>query len=205
MIVLVMSLEILSPPGRSGNTAMWLALKMMSFLLLCAAVSLTPTTHGPLYLLAMVPILILTGYVLPHLSFLYYFKGGTEVEDADFYSTLYGLLFPLLLLSLTLCYRLGGGTAERAFKIGASGAVVLFSGFLDIMWYVVNPLPRPSVIDAPHIVAITGHPVSYNAAVVFTLAHLPLIVLINLLPIRNWIDQVTQWIDRIATQRGSGE
>jgi hypothetical protein len=63
----------------------------------------------------------------------------------------------------------------------------VFSGLLDVMWQLVNPVDIPAVIDAPHINVITGGPISFGGAVLFTLAHVPIVVGINLLPLDRWI------------------
>jgi hypothetical protein len=71
-----------------------------------------------------------------------------------------------------------------------TGIVLVFSGFLDIMWFVVNPVDLPAQIDAPHINLITGGPISFGAAVVFALVHLPILIGINLLPLDRWFERL---------------
>ena len=68
----------------------------------------------------------------------------------------------------------------------------MFSGFLDVMWYVVNPVEMPEVIDAPHINLFTGGPISFGAAILFALAHVPILVGINLLPLDRWIGRLAR-------------
>ncbi|MGW0203837.1 hypothetical protein [Nonomuraea sp. NPDC003201] len=58
---------------------------------------------------------------------------------------------------------------------------IAFSGFLDVMRQVVNPVPIPERADAPHINLFTG------GAIWVTPTHVPLIVGVNLLPLDRWI------------------
>jgi hypothetical protein len=90
-------------------------------------------------------------------------------------------------LTVAAAFRIGGGSPGRCLKIAISGIVIVFSGLLDVMWQLVNPVDIPDVIDAPHINVITGGPIPFGGAVLFTLAHVPIVVGINLLPLDRWI------------------
>ena len=151
--------------------------------------ALFPYRRPGAYVLLLLAFVVFAGYLFPRISWFYY--GDTAREQADgFYTHLYQLMYPALILTVTAAYRLGGGSPGRCLKIAWTGVLILFSGFLDVMWQLVNPVPIPDRIDAPHIAAIMGGPVSFGTAVVFTLAHLPLIVALNVAPLDRWIDRL---------------
>jgi hypothetical protein len=102
---------------------------------------------------------------------------------------MYLLLYPGIVLTVAAAYRLGGGSPGRCLKVLLTGMIIIFSGLLDLMWFVVNPVDLPDVIDAPHINLITGGPISFGATILFTAAHLPIVIGLNLLPLDRWFDQ----------------
>jgi hypothetical protein len=180
----------LATPHSRDIQAVWqLALKLLAFASLSLGVALFPGTgrrysHWLLYL----PFLFFTGYLLPRISYFYY--GDVQrAEDGSFYTHMYLLLYPGLVLTVAAAYRLGGGSPGRCLKVTLTGMLIVFSGFLDVMWQVVNPVEIPELIDAPHINIITGGPISFGAAIWFTLAHIPILVAVNLLPLDRWIDR----------------
>jgi len=182
--VLVM---LFTPQSRSDNTLTLFIVKLLPFLLLCIALSVFPNKSKSIYPLLLLPSIGFLGYLFPHINYLYYFKNGTDAEDAAFYSGMYTLMFPGILLSVVAAYRIGGGTAGRCIKLSLSLLLVLFSGFVDIMWYLVNPVGGiPDEVDAPHITMLTGQPISYNSTIVFLLVHVVVIIGLNLLPLDKW-------------------
>ncbi|MGI5267955.1 hypothetical protein ACQEUU_02250 [Nonomuraea sp. CA-218870] len=177
---------LVTPHGREIGSAWELGAKLVAFAFLCGAIAFFPWVTQRLHWLLCVPFVFFTAYVIPRISYFYY--GDVERAQGDsFYTHLYLLLYPGLVLTVAAAYRIGGGSPGRCLKIAISGIVIVFSGLLDIMWQLVNPVEIPAVIDAPHINVITGGPISFAAAVVFTLAHVPIVVGINLLPLDRWI------------------
>lgn len=66
--------------------------------------------------------------------------------------------------------------------------ILIFSGFLDILWYVVNPVGIPeTIVYAHHIEIILGHYPSFGEAIVFALLHLPILAIVLLLPLDRWV------------------
>jgi hypothetical protein len=178
-----------TPPGRDVNTAGQFVLKLFAFLCLCAAVALVPWLHRRMYLLLLVPFLFFAGYLLPRISYFYY--GDTHrLQGDEFYSHMYLLLYPGIVVTAAGAYRLGGGSPGRTFKIATSGIIIVFSGLLDLMWMIVNPVPIPATIDAPHINVFTGGPISFTATIWFALAHIPLLVGVNALPLDRWLGRI---------------
>lgn len=178
-----------TPHGREIDTAWELALKLVVFTCLCAAITFFPWAARGGHWLLYVPFVFFTGYVLPRISYFYY--GDAERAQGDsFYTHLYLLLYPGIVLTVAAAYRLGGGSPGRCLKVMVTGVIIVFSGFLDLMWFAVNPVGLPDSIDAPHITLFTGGPISYGATIVFALAHLPVLVGINLLPLDRWIGRL---------------
>ncbi|MFI0443902.1 hypothetical protein [Actinomadura sp. 6N118] len=174
---------------REIDAAWELAVKLIAFACLCCAIALFPWASRRLYWLLYVPFIFFTGYLIPRVSWFYYGDTGREQPD-DFYTHLYLLLYPGLVLTVAAAYRLGGGSPGRCLKVMATGILIVFSGFLDLMWYTINPVDRPDVIDAPHINLFTGGPISFGATILFALAHVPVIVGVNLLPLDRWIGRL---------------
>jgi hypothetical protein len=175
-----------APHGREVDTPWEFVVKLLAFGCLGTAIAFFPWVARPsLHLLLYVPFLFFTGYVLPRVSYFYY--GDVERAQGDsFYTHLYLLLYPGIVLTVAAAYRLGGGSPGRCLKISLSGIIIVFSGFLDVMWQLVNPVEIPAAIDAPHITMFTGGPISFTATILFTLAHVPILVALNLLPLDRW-------------------
>lgn len=177
-----------STHGREVGSDWEYVAQLAVFLCVTVAVALLPNRRTALYLLLVPAFLVFAGYLFPRLSWFYY--GDTARAQADlFYTHLYKLAYPALVLTVAAAYRLGGGSPGRCLKIAWTGVLILFSGFLDVMWQLVNPVPIPAQIDAPHIAAVLGGPVGFGGAVVFALAHIPLLVALNLAPIDRLLDR----------------
>ena len=181
--------------GRTDRRErVWLASLVAG--VLGAALSWVTLPHGRevgslwAYVLLLLAFVAFAGYLFPRISWFYYGGAAAQAQPDLFYTHLYKLMYPALILTVTAAYRLGGGSPGRCLKIAWTGVLILFSGFLDVMWQVVNPVPIPDRIDAPHIALLLGGPVSFPTAVVFTLAHLPVVVGLNLLPLDRWIDRL---------------
>ncbi|MEU8799407.1 hypothetical protein [Spirillospora sp. NPDC048819] len=177
------------PHGRDIGSAWELPVKLLVFACLACGIALFPWPSKLPHWVLYAPFLFFTGYLVPRISGFYYLDGERAQGDS-FYTHLYLLLYPGVVLTIAAAYRLGGGTPGRCLKVVFTGIVIIFSGFLDLMWYVVNPIGIPQEIDAPHINLITGGPISFGATVVFALAHLPIIAGFNLLPLDRWIGRL---------------
>ncbi|GAA3215136.1 hypothetical protein [Actinocorallia longicatena] len=178
-----------APRTREIGSAWELVAKLVAFVCLCLAVALFPWVSPRLHWLLYVPFVFFTGYLIPRISWFYYGDGARAQGDL-FYTHLYLLLYPGIVLTAAAAYRIGGGPPGRCLKIMFSGIVIVFSGFLDLMWWVVNPVDVPATIDAPHINLFTGGPISFGATILFALAHVPIVIGINLLPLDRWIGRL---------------
>ena len=178
-----------TPHGRDIQAAWQLALKLVAFLCLAVAIAFFPAAGRRwTHVLLAVPFVFFTAYLLPRISWFYY--GDVDrAHDGSFYTHMYLLLYPGIVLTVAAAYRLGGGSPGRCLKVLLTGMIIIFSGLLDLMWFVANPVDLPDVIDAPHINLITGGPISFGATILFTAAHLPIVIGLNLLPLDRWFDR----------------
>ena len=178
-----------TPHVREIESAWHLGAKVATFAAVCCAIAFFPRTSGRLYWLLYVPFIFFTAYVFPRIGY-FYFLDGEHAEVGGFYTHQFLLSYPAIVLTAAAAYRLGGGSPGRCLKIAFSGMLIIFSGLLDVMWWVVNPVEIPAVIEAPHISIITGGPISFGAGILFTLAHAPILVGLNLLPLDRWLGRL---------------
>lgn len=180
---------LLTRRGRDVSTIWEFAIELAAFGLVASAVALAPVARTRWFPLLYVAFVFFTGYLIPRISWYYY--GDVDRAQGDgFYTHVYLLLYPGIVLTVTAAYRLGGGAAGRSLKVAVTGMIIVFSGFLDIMWQLVNPVPIPDMIDAPHITVLTGGPIAFEATIAFALAHLPVAVAVNLLPLDRWAARI---------------
>ncbi len=141
----------------------------------------------------VLPFFFYCGYLIPRLSY-YGFTGlaaQNSIDGGEYYTLLYLLLYPSIILLVCFAYRMGGGSAGNAIKISLSGAIILFSGFLDILWYVINPVKIPETIEyAHHIKVVLGHYPRFQEAIIFAIFHLPILITVLLLPLDRWIEKL---------------
>jgi len=177
----------LLPRERNVTNPFEFAAKLIVYILLILAAATFPRQQGRWTWLSALPFLMFTGYIIPRISYYYYFDRD-QSQAEEFYTHLYLLLYPGIILTTAFALRLGGGTAGRVMKIALMGVLIIFSGFLDIMWQLVNPLEQISEhIDAPHITVITGREITFTETIWFTIAHIPLVALIAILPLQRWM------------------
>jgi hypothetical protein len=177
------------PHVREIGSAWELLAKLLTFACLCCAIAFFPGVSGRLHWLLYVPFIFYVAYLFPRIGY-FYFVDVERAEAGSFYTHQFLLSYPGIVLTVAAAYRLGGGTPGRCLKIAVSGMLVIFSGLLDFMWWLVNPVDIPETIDAPHITILTGGPISYGATILFALAHVPIIVGVNLLPLDRWLGRL---------------
>ena len=166
----------------------WLLLKFLIFIFAILGVSFFPNRFKYRHLLACGPFILFLCYIIPRLS--YCGIWGT-VEDpvkfGEFYTILYLLCYPLIILSVAFAYRLGGGKPGHSAKICLIGILLIFSGFLDLCWNTANGLPLAKSLDyAYHIILIFGRATTWTETLIFCLCHIPLLVLFIWLPLDKW-------------------
>lgn len=158
------------------------------FISLSVMVALFPMRGRRLWWAIVGALVVFAGFLIPRISG-FYFVDQERAHPESFYTHLYLLTYPAIVLTVTAAYRLGGGSSGTCLKIAWSGTIILFSGFIDVMWQLVNPVAIPAQLSPPHVVAITGGPVTFSGLVWFTMAHVPLLVVVLLLPLDRWLDR----------------
>lgn len=179
-------------PHNSELDSLWVMLfKIAVFVLICLGIAFFPNQFKYGYLLVSLPFFGFLGYILPRISYFGFFGGEILADEAltgELYTFLYLLLYPGIVLAVCFAYRMGGGSPGSTLKIALNGIVLIFSGFLDVLWPLVNPVELPAVIYAQHIKVVLGHFATYREAVIFTLLHIPILIAVNLLPLERWLD-----------------
>jgi hypothetical protein len=153
------------------------------FIIVLLGISFFPQKFKYGHLLISVPFVLYFGYVCPSMSFAAIFS------LVDKYYTLENIfMFPLLVFSICLAYRIGGGTSGKCLKTGLNGLILLFSGFVDVMWFLVNEVDYSSwPVTIPHIEVILGFTPTFVQLLLFVFVHLLLLVIVNILPFDKWI------------------
>lgn len=152
------------------------------FVIVAGAVALFPNKGRQGYLLLLLPLLFILGYVDQKL-----WDAVIKQNFSEFYRNDFMLLYPTIVLSLCAAFRLGGGKPGTALKIAVFGIILLFSGYLDIMYFVINGLPLTFDANfAPHVQMVIGHVPSPVEMALFLVAHAVLIAGAALLPLDAW-------------------
>jgi hypothetical protein len=178
-----------TPHVRPIQSPWHLVARLLTFAFICCGVAFFPGVSGRLYWLLYGAFIFFVAYIFPRIGY-FYFVDVHRSQAGGFYTDQFLLSYPGIVLAVAAAYRLGGGTPGRCLKISFSGALIIFSGLLDVMWWLVNPVGLPKTIDAPHITILTGGPISYGATIVFLLINVPIIVGINLLPLDRWLGRL---------------
>lgn len=125
------------------------------------------------------------GYV-PKLFFDVIVGDGSNV----YYMTL--VIVPVVILSLTLAYRLGGASTGNCLRLSIVLLLLMLSGIEDVSFFLVNHHepggafnPIPEVLDwISHIKVRIGHYPTFNEVIIFMIVHLILAGLVMFLPFR---------------------
>lgn len=135
------------------------------------------------------------------LYFLYFvpkiFFYGAEVDGTkDAYYNLYYTvltLTPLVILSLVLAYRLGGGAAAMVRRLSYGMLLLMLSGLEDLAFLTVNHHTDPAYKHIPevwkwasHMTVFLGHAPTKYQAYAFITVHVALALAVFLSPQRWW-------------------
>lgn len=158
-------------------------IQIVIFIILILSISFFPNQFRLRYLLLTIPLIIYLGYLAPKMTYL-----AIQGQIGMFYTLEFTFLYPGLIMAICLAYRLGGGSPGRCVKTGLSGIILLFSGFLDWMWFVTNQLDyAKNVGTIPHIQVIIGHIPSLTELIIFVMVHFLIIIGINCMPLDKWM------------------
>lgn len=181
-------------PHHQQIDSIWqLIFKISCFILLVMSIAFFPNQLKWEHLLLLLPTLAYAGYLGPKLSYYGFVEIQKKLDHifSEYYTLLYLLLYPGIILTACFNYRIGGGAPGRCIKLGLCGIVIIFSGFLDLMWYIVNPTGIPEVMQyAHHIKVFIGHYPRYIEGVIFALLHIPLLLIIILAPLDKWFQSI---------------
>ncbi len=190
----------LALPHAREDAKLWqFALKVGMFVFAVVAVALFPKLPRAGYLAASAPFLLFLGLITPKMTF--YFLQGPQTLP-EYYTYLWSLDYPVIMLSLCFAWRQAGGSSGGAIKIGLNGLILVFSGFLEWMWFRANPsMDYYGMKTIPHINVIIGHFPSYGGLFVYMLFHIPLLVAVNIAPFDRWIGKLRDHLAGRATGR----
>ncbi len=115
-----------------------------------------------------------------------FFYAGRD-SDQLYYHML--TLVPLIILSLCLSYRLGGGTRNGTLRLGGALLLLQLSGLEDLAYIKVNPQTSPAFQHVPdvwtwayHMSVFIGHAPTKYQAYTFIAIHVILALLVLFLP-----------------------
>lgn len=176
------------PHAREDVTLWQFIVKVVAFIFAIIAVSLFPRVKRGGYLLVCLVFVLFLGYIIPRMT--YFFLMGPN-NLPQYYTYLWSLDYPLIMLAMTFAWRQAGGTFGTAVKIGLNGLVLVFSGFLEWMWFRANSnMDYYGMKTIPHIDVIIGHFPTYGGLFIYMLCHIPIFVALNLAPWDRWLDRI---------------
>jgi len=169
------------PQTRQISNPFHFIIKIAAFFALCLGIAMMRPNKMIFSILAFVGIIAV---IVPRLSYLS-FSGMENVSV--YYTTLYFLLVPGIILLTMITYKAAGAASGKTMKLALYELVIFFSGLLDLTYYLINSIPIPDLVDAPHIALITGKPISYFNAFLFCIAHIPLLFIIYKVPLEKYL------------------
>lgn len=167
--------------------------RVLVFLPLVASIAFFPNTSKKGYLLLIAAIIFYASFIAHKMDYIGYKQllvGVTSAAD-DYYTMLYLILFPFVISCISFSYRIGGGSSGNCLKIAFSGIVILFSGLVEVVYEIANPVIIPEVIPFNfYYKAIWSHFPTYKEEVIFCLCHIPIVAGLLLLPLDQWIHKI---------------
>lgn len=191
-VVLAAVIWFVLPHEQQASSAAVLLFKLTPFAFAVAAIALADVAL--LRRLRMDLIAIPAAFLLFFLYFvprIFFYSGS----DGDFENLYYHMLtaVPIVILSLILSYRLGGGAASTTARLGFSMLLLMLSGLEDLAYLLVNPhtdprwTPIPEVWTwASHMEVFIGHAPTKYEAYAFIAVHVLLALAVLFTPGR-WV------------------
>ncbi len=193
------------PHEQQASSAAILLFKLTPFAFAVAGIALADDAllrRLKLHLIAIpAAFLLFFLYFVPRI----FFYSGS---DGDFENLYYHMLtaVPVVILSLTLAFRLGGGAAGTTARLGFAMLLLMLSGLEDLAYLLVNPhtdpqwTPIPEVWDwASHMAVFLGHAPTKYEAYAFIAVHVFLALAVLFTPSR-WVRNVLRAL-RLAPRR----
>jgi len=186
---------LLFPHQKQIDSIWQLLFKLITYGFIIGSIAFFPNKLKYGHLLITIPFFIFLGYLIPRISY-FGFRGaavGDVKKSGEFYTILYLLTFPMINFTTSFAYRIGGGTPGKCIKISVSGVIIIFSGFLDIFWFLVNPVRIPDkLLEAYHITIFFGRSATYKEGIIFAICHIPLLIIVWLLPLDKWFENINE-------------
>jgi hypothetical protein len=199
----------LAIPREPEIESLWhLYAKLITYGFILGFIAFFPNRMKYGFFLVFLPFLAFLGYLIPRVSF-FGVTGNVIVTNyetvGEFYTLLYLLVVQMINFSVAFAYRMGGGTPGRTIKLSLLATITLFSGFLDIAFYTVNPIEVPDggLLYAHHITVFLGHPASFSEAILFALCHIPLFLLVLWAPLDRWFEAIGRRFSSRFENRGT--
>jgi hypothetical protein len=138
---------------------------------------------------AAVVVLTFSVYFLYFIPRLFYYS--------DNFNTFYYYVLtmtPVLIVSLTLAFRLGGGSGALSRRVGYASLLVMLSGLEDLSYLTTTPQTGgvPAVWTlASHMTVFVGHPLTRTEAFIFIGIHVVLALAVLTVP-ASWFHRRSQ-------------
>lgn len=174
-------------------------LKLFVYFLIALSIGFFPNRSKLEYLLVFIAFLICLGLIIPRIAFLAVVLSPAQDQNVfeQYYTLLYFILYPFITLLAAFAFRVGGGNIGHTIKIALGGQIFLLSGYLDIMWLLINGAKIPEVLNhAYHIKIIIGHFPTFQETIFFALFHIPVFLGLLGLPLDRWIKTLLHYDDR---------
>jgi len=176
------------PHERDVTSVGTLLFKLTPFACATAAIALADDAalrRRQVHLVAIpAAFLVFLCYFVPRV----FFYSGSA---GDFPNLYYHMLtaIPLIILTLALAFRLGGGAPSTTARLSAGLLLLMLSGIEDLAFLLVNPHTDPRFTSIPevwtwasHMTVFFGHPPTKYEAYAFIAVHLVLAGLVLFLP-----------------------
>lgn len=195
----------LLPHERDVTSAGVLLLKLVPFALAVEAIAAAPTELLKakwLQLTTMVGFfLVYFLYFVPHIFYFGVRENDAPDQMAGLYYTVL-TLSPLIILSLVLSYRLGGGGSATVRRVAYGSLLLMLSGLEDLAFLlsIAHTIPDQWTW-ASHIAVFLGHTPSKWEAFAFIAVHVALAAFVFLSPARWW-QRAVPWTSPSASPSG---
>ena len=189
-VVVGLLIYALLPHDRDVTSVGILLLKLVPFVLAAEAIAAAPTEALKarwLQLTLMVGFfLVYFLYFVPHIFYFGVQENHAPDQMAGLYYTVL-TLSPLVILSLVLSYRLGGGDAAIVRRVAYGALLLMLSGLEDLAFLLSIAHTVPDQWTwASHMAVFLGHTPSKYEAFAFIAVHVALALFVFLSPVSWW-------------------
>jgi len=145
--------------------------------------------------------------------FFLYFVPKIFFYSDDFQNLYYHVLVltPIVIVSLAMAYRLGGGTPGNVRRVAYAMLLIMVSGLEDLAFLTVNHHTDPQWDHIPatwdwasHMKVFLGHWPSRNEAYAFIAVHVVLVLFVLAAP-TSWFERLNPWRHRTTGEAAREE